>query len=194
MTTIKELKERINKVIPGNNTISIAYDINGILIEMADVLSVLASNISVFKFIQLTDTPDTYEGQSGKVASVKQDESGLEFSTLSESGGWLYVGTLATLTGNGTIDQADKALSFINSNSFSILGNANDTKIVLSDVDKTIVFTSTNGIGINKTPSIRTPLAVGGLPSFENETLAGNGGLVSGEFYKTSTGVLMVKL
>lgn len=36
------------------------------------------------QFIQLTDTPETYEGEAGKVVSVKEDETGLEFT---EGGG-----------------------------------------------------------------------------------------------------------
>jgi uncharacterized protein (TIGR02145 family) len=31
------------------------------------------------KFIQLTDTPDSYEAQAGKIVAVKDDETGLEF-------------------------------------------------------------------------------------------------------------------
>jgi hypothetical protein len=31
------------------------------------------------KFIQLSDTPETYDGQAGKIVSVKDDESGVEF-------------------------------------------------------------------------------------------------------------------
>lgn len=38
------------------------------------------------KFIELSDTPKTYVGQAGKVATVKPDETGLEFSTPSAGG------------------------------------------------------------------------------------------------------------
>jgi hypothetical protein len=44
-------------------------------------------------FLELTDTPDTYAGQAGKLISVKGDESGLEFTLTLPSppgtGTWL---------------------------------------------------------------------------------------------------------
>lgn len=38
-------------------------------------------------FLELTDTPDTYIGQEGKVVTVKEDGSGLEF-TAAAGGSW----------------------------------------------------------------------------------------------------------
>jgi hypothetical protein len=37
-------------------------------------------------FIELTDTPNSYTGQAGKFVTVKNDESGLQFSPNSSSG------------------------------------------------------------------------------------------------------------
>lgn len=50
-------------------------------------------------FLSLTDTPDTYTGQAAKIASVKADESGLEFVT--PSGGGIQV-DVYTATGANT--------------------------------------------------------------------------------------------
>lgn len=41
-------------------------------------------------FLDLTDTPSTYTGQSGKVPTVKGTEDGLEFTTVSGIGGDTY--------------------------------------------------------------------------------------------------------
>jgi len=48
-------------------------------------------------FTGLTDTPSSYSGQGGKVASVKGDETGLEFVTPSGSSSW-NLGTPTELT------------------------------------------------------------------------------------------------
>ena len=45
-------------------------------------------------FLELTDTPSSYAGQSGKVVSVKANELGLEFTT--NSGGAFDVNTILT--------------------------------------------------------------------------------------------------
>jgi len=41
-------------------------------------------------FLKLSDTPDSYSGQGGKVVSVKTDVSGLEFTTPSAASGFTY--------------------------------------------------------------------------------------------------------
>lgn len=45
--------------------------------------------ITAFSFLELTDTPDSYTGESKKLVRVKEDETGLEF--VSPPGGISYV-------------------------------------------------------------------------------------------------------
>jgi hypothetical protein len=49
--------------------------------EIDELLSELSSS-----FLELSDTPNSYNGEAGKLISVKQDESGLEFIELPSSG------------------------------------------------------------------------------------------------------------
>lgn len=59
-------------------------------------------------FLELTDTPDSYVGQSGKKVKVKADESGLEF--VPDTGGGLTCETLAACPKITSIDQSIIAL------------------------------------------------------------------------------------
>jgi hypothetical protein len=61
----------------------------------------------VSSFVDLTDTPDTYTGQSTKIVRVKADETGLEFVTPSSE-----ADTLQTVTDRGrTIDIIDDSFA-----------------------------------------------------------------------------------
>lgn len=46
----------------------------------------------------------------------------------------------------------------------------------------------------NMASAISENLRFGNLPEYADDTAAGTGGLIQGQFYRTATGVLMVKL
>lgn len=47
----------------------------------------LLENSALTTFVQLSDVPSAYAGEAGKVLAVKQDETGLEFASVSSGGG-----------------------------------------------------------------------------------------------------------
>ena len=58
----------------------------------------------VRKFINLLDTPDSYTGQSGKAVTVKTDESGVEFSTITSGDRYRTTSaTSQTIVSTGTL-------------------------------------------------------------------------------------------
>ena len=63
-------------------------------------------------FLGNTDTPSTYVGQGSKVVSVKVDETGLEFTTVSGGGGNNIYNTDGTLTGNRVVSYNGFNLTF----------------------------------------------------------------------------------
>jgi len=62
--------------------------------------------VSMTQFVELTDTPNSYSGQAGKLATVNGTEDGLEFSDAPTSG-------VSTVTGDGVGGTAtDVVMSF----------------------------------------------------------------------------------
>ena len=64
-------------------------------------VSYIGGGSSVTDFTDLGDVPSSYTGQANKIVSVKNDESGLEFTTAS-GGGDAYLANDQTFTGENT--------------------------------------------------------------------------------------------
>jgi hypothetical protein len=66
-------------------------------------VSYIGAGSTVTDFTDLGDVPSSYTGQANKVVSVKNDETGLEFTTPS-GGGDAYLANDQTFTGENTFD------------------------------------------------------------------------------------------
>ena len=62
-------------------TIAEPEDITASIAAPEDISVTVAGGIGANKFIELTDTPTTYSGQSGKNISVNSTEDGVEFTS-----------------------------------------------------------------------------------------------------------------
>ena len=70
------MSDEVNLSLPGDLVIELESDLT---IEVADVGAAGAAGAT--DFLGLTDTPDVYTSQGGKIVAVKSDVSGLEFIT-----------------------------------------------------------------------------------------------------------------
>lgn len=67
-------------------TLYVWYKSIGDVVE-ADDINNIENKLNSLSFLDLTDTPGSYASHAGKVLSVKQDESGLEFIDAPSGGG-----------------------------------------------------------------------------------------------------------
>lgn len=75
---------------------------------------------------------------------------------------------------------------------FVLGGGAGVEYLNLDMANQRIKLTATNGVGINQTPTVNSPFAVGGLTNYANNAAAISAGLVAGEFYRTGGAVMVV--
>ncbi len=90
--------ERMSQYSGGNDVLSVApSSSNGYSVsEVNEMLAGKANTNHEHVFTDLIDAPNSYEGQSGKVVTVKADATGLEFKAVSSTG--------VTPNGDGTED------------------------------------------------------------------------------------------
>lgn len=107
----------------------------------------------VSRFIDLTDAPSSYSGQTGKAVRVKSDETGLEFYTPVTSVSWGSItGTLSAQTDLQTALDAKVPTSrtlTINGTSYDLSANRTwSVGTVTGATDSTLTLTGTT-LGIN---------------------------------------------
>jgi hypothetical protein len=87
-------------------------------------------------FTGLTDTPDSYSGQSGKVVSVKSTEDGLEFTTVTSGADGIKKDGTTITTANipfaeGISVNQDEKVSLNSAGTSYIIFNSSTSKVEL---------------------------------------------------------------
>lgn len=127
----------------------------------------------VSTFLELSDTPDTYNGQSGKVAVVKEDETGLDFEKISlelETNTLTFEGIRVILTAGETLSTGD--LCYMNNLSKMYKADADNISTSFCfaiatdtiDADATGVFLLFGIIGGFSSLTIGTPIFLSSTP------------------------------
>jgi len=114
--------------------------------------AVTSVSSSVSTFLGLSDTPDTYTGQSGKVVSVKGDETGLEF--ISGGSGETNTASNVGAGGVGVFKQktgVDLEFKNINaaSSKVSVANDAGNNEVDIDVVEANISHDNIGGVSAN---------------------------------------------
>jgi len=120
----------------------------------ANLLELNSPSSGASTFVDLTDTPNSYSGQAGKIVSVKSTEDGLEFIDPATAG----VGTLQQVTDNGattsnpmTVTAGDES-TVLNTNGLAYTeDNANYQNLQFATPATTETFTIPNETGVAAT-------------------------------------------
>lgn len=137
---------KVNNILIGDNLYLSSVNSNTVLISGA------SSGTGAINFTELLDTPSSYLGQSEKFVRVKQDETGLEFSTF---GGSLYftdlADTPASYSGSGSrflkVSDNESGIEFI---SLPVMSGFSDF-ISLLDTPSTYTTQSGKFVRVNST-------------------------------------------
>lgn len=129
-------------------------DIN-VSLEAAEQINVSVDGAVPTQFLELTDTPSTYSGQSGKVVKVNSGEDSLEFSTDLTAVAWGDItGTLSNQTDLQTaLDAKEEDLTF----STGLIRTSNTIIINGSE----IIHQQLTGAGTNTHSQIDSHIASG---------------------------------